>query len=116
MRTLAAILTLAFSAVSFMHFLGRIVRNRHKGRGRAAAVSAALSLMVLGPVVAIGLTRGLIRPAWYSYVEVAALVIALGLVVAILLVEQWEEQKDAVERSRAEAKRVISEGLNRRRP
>lgn len=109
MSLIGAIVVIGFSLVAFLHFVGRIFRNRQPGKPPAAsAVSGALALLSLGPIVVEGLTHGIIRPSFYGLVELAAVALSFGLVVAIIRVEQMDEQREEVRRARQEAARIAA--------
>jgi uncharacterized membrane protein YidH (DUF202 family) len=107
MRTGLAILTVAFSLASFLHFLGRVFRNRSKGKPKASAVSLALCLVVLNPILTSLMVRGVVRPWAYLYVEWANLCVAFALLCAILRVEQQDDARAAMMKARREADALL---------
>jgi hypothetical protein len=103
MRTLASFVVLSCSATAFLHFLRRVVVHARRGVPRAAAVSFALAMMSLGPLVSVGLVRGLIKPRFYGLIELASVAIAALLVTSIFLVEVKDQQRRDIAKAKQEA-------------
>lgn len=106
--TVRAICTSAWVLACVVHFVGRIVRNRNAGKGRAAGVSLFLSMLVLGPLVVTGMARGVLGYRWYELLEACSFCLASGLLISIYLVEFKDEQRKAIEQNRRDAARVVT--------
>ncbi len=109
MKTILAVLTVAFTSASFLHFAGRIFRNRARGMPRASAVSLALCFMVLGPIMTTALVRRVVPVELYSAIEWANFGIALALLLAILRVEQQDDQREQRRQAEDDAARMLED-------
>lgn len=113
MKTLFAIFTIPFSLASCCYFGWRAwLRTEEDGTLRppeARMVSAALTLLALGPLVAAAMACGWIRASFYPWAAALGCVVSIALVIAIIRVEEMEEQRRKVRESKRKGREMIEQ-------
>lgn len=99
-----AILTGAFCLASTVHFLIRVVRNWRDGVRGSWVVSLSLAALTQGPLLVVTLTRTDVSRRVRDALGWGAFILAVGLVVAILSVEYYEDQAKRVREARRQAR------------
>lgn len=104
-----AVLILSFCLAAFAHFGLRIIRHRIRGNVRAAGVSLALAFLALGPVVVVGVIRGIVPKSLHGAIELCAFMLSAFLTIAILRVEYMDDARERRRRSAIEDAAELAE-------
>lgn len=113
MTTLLAILTIPFSVATGFYFGWRAwLQEETSGLKRplqARAVSASLALISFGPLIVAAIACGWIRKGFYPWAAGLACLVAIALVIAIIRVEEMDEQGRRIRESRFQAKKMLEQ-------